>query len=78
MNRQPAPTHNPMRSRAYFKTLSVALRFRRDCMNAGYLHVSDVEPIPAGHMVRWLPLKTLAPITYRQGTWHPIMPRLPQ
>jgi len=74
--RNPSPT--PMRSRAYFKTPSVALRFRRDCMNAGYLHVSDVEPHPAGHMVCWLPHKTLPPTTYRQGVWNPIyMDRLP-
>lgn len=75
MSQQPAPMRNPcqtpMRSRAYFKTLSVALRFRRDCMNAGYLHVSDVEPCPAGHMVRWLPRKTPLPPAGRYVVWAP-------
>ena len=39
--------------RAYFKTLSVAIKFRRDCMNTNF-HVSDVEPRRGGYMVIWL------------------------
>lgn len=56
MSHRPPPMRNPsptsMYSRAYFKTLAAASKFRRDTTNAGF--ICAVDTIPGGFIAMWL------------------------